>query len=97
GRRYLSPPLTERAILAYIHKVNPGETTIDRYEILTSREREVLHLSAEGLNNNQIGERLFISPRTAETHRTKVMRKLDLHSQGELVKYALKRGIISND
>jgi two-component system response regulator NreC len=92
GRRYLSAPLSERAIEAYIQKAR--ETPLDPYEKLTSREREVLHLAAEGHSSSEIAERLSISSRTVETHRANMMRKLDLHSQTDLIRYALKRGII---
>jgi DNA-binding CsgD family transcriptional regulator len=54
----------------------------------------VLHLAAEGHSSTEIAERLSISPRTVETHRANMMRKLDLHSQTDLIRYALKRGII---
>jgi DNA-binding NarL/FixJ family response regulator len=92
GRRYLSPPLSERAIEAYTRKAQ--ETSLDSYEELTNREREVLHLVAEGHSSTEIAERLSISSRTVETHRANMMRKLDLHSQTDLIRYALKRGII---
>jgi DNA-binding NarL/FixJ family response regulator len=93
GRHYLSPPLSERAIEAYRSQAQ-GQT-LEPYDTLTTREREVLHLAAEGRQNADIAERLGISPRTAETHRTHIMRKLGLHSQTELVRYALRRGIIA--
>ena len=70
---------------------------IDRYETLTTREREVLHLSAEGCTSSEIASRLGISARTAETHRTHLMSKLGLHTQVELIRYALRRGIIQLD
>ena len=92
GRRYLSPPLSERAIDAYVGRAK--EATLDRYETLTDREREVLHLVAEGCTNAAIAARLSISPRTAETHRANMMRKLGLHTQTDLIRYALRRGII---
>ena len=92
GRRYLSPPLSERAIETYIQKAQ--ELTLDAYETLTNREREVLHLAAEGHSNPEIADRLSISSRTVETHRANMMRKLDLHSQTDLIRYALQRGII---
>ena len=92
GRKYLSPPLSERAIEAYTRKAQ--ETSMDPYEELTNREREVLHLAAEGHSSTEIAERLSISSRTVETHRANMMRKLDLHSQTDLIRYALKRGII---
>ncbi len=95
GRRYLSPPLTERAIQVYVQRAHQAQHPMDRYDLLTSREREVLALAAEGHNNAEIGERLYISPRTAETHRTNLMRKLDLTTQAELLRYALQRGLIT--
>jgi DNA-binding NarL/FixJ family response regulator len=95
GHRYLSPPLTERAIHAYITRSTASNAALDRYDLLTTREREVLHLAAEGLTNPEIGERLHISPRTAETHRANLMRKLNLTTQAELLKYALHRGLLT--
>jgi two-component system, NarL family, response regulator NreC len=93
GRRYLSPPLTERAVEEYRDKAR-GTETVDRYETLTTREREILHLSAEGYTNVEIGKRLFISPRTVETHRAHLMHKLGLRTHTDLIRYALRRGII---
>jgi two-component system response regulator NreC len=93
GRHYLSPPLSERAVEAYTRKAQAA--TLDPYETLTTREREVLHLAAEGHSNAEIAERLVISPRTVETHRASLMRKLDLQSQTDLIRYALQRGIIA--
>lgn len=95
GQRYLSPPLTERAIEAYVQKTETG--TLDIYETLTPREREVLQLAVEGYNNTQIGDRLAISPRTVETHREKIMQKLDIRTYPELIRFALKRGILPMD
>ena len=92
GRRYLSPPLSESAIQAYVEKAKAAP--LDPYETLTTREREVLHLAAEGGSNTEVAVRLGISPRTAETHRANLMRKLGLHSQTDLVRYAMKRGIL---
>jgi DNA-binding NarL/FixJ family response regulator len=92
GRRFLSSPLSERAIDAYVSKAQ--EVVLDRYETLTAREREVLHLAAEGHTNAEIADRLSISSRTVETHRANMMRKLALRSQTDLIRYALRRGII---
>lgn len=92
GRRYLSPPLSENAIEAYIQKAQA--TPLDLYETLTSREREVLHLAATGDSNIETADRLGISSRTVETHRASVMRKLGLQNQTELVRYALRKGIL---
>ncbi len=92
GRRYLSPPLSERGLEAYAERARAG--TLDLYETLTTREREVLHLAAEGYSNPKIATRLGISTRTAETHRAHIMRKLGLQSQTDLVRYAVRRGIL---
>jgi DNA-binding NarL/FixJ family response regulator len=94
GRRFLSPPLSEKAVEAYLQKAKMSET-VDRYQTLTTREREVLHLSAEGHTNAQIAMRLFISPRTVETHRSNLMHKLGIRTHSELIRYALQRGILS--
>lgn len=93
GRRYLSPMLAERAITGYVER--PGESDLDVYETLTNRERLVLQLAAEGKTSAEIAAALFISPRTAETHRANLMRKLSLRSQTDLVRFAIRRGIIS--
>jgi two-component system, NarL family, response regulator NreC len=91
GRRYLSPPLSERAIEAYTER---ARAALDPYDTLTAREREVLHLAAEGLSNPGIAARLSIGTRTVETHRARVMQKLGLQSQHELFLYAVRRGIL---
>ncbi len=91
GRRYLSPSLAEIAIGLLQQKVMTGQ---DPYDTLSSRERLVLQLAAEGLSSSQIAERLFISRRTVETHRAHLMRKLELRSQTDLVRYAIRRGLI---
>lgn len=96
GRRYLSPPLSERAIEIYALKANES-ASLDLYDTLTTRERQVLHLAAEGRSSPEIAARLSISPRTAETHRANLMRKLGLHSQTELVQYAIHRGLVQMD
>jgi DNA-binding NarL/FixJ family response regulator len=92
GRRYLSAPLTERAIEAYTQKTEVKP--IDPYEQLTTREREILQLTAQGYTNLDIASRLYISPRTAETHRTNLMRKLDLHNHAQLIQFAIQHGLI---
>lgn len=92
GTPYLSPPFAERAIDAYMSRT--GETPADPYESLTPREREVLQLTAEGHNNATVADYLGISLRTAETHRGTLMRKLGLHSQADVMHYALERGLL---
>jgi two-component system, NarL family, response regulator NreC len=95
GRRFLSPPVTERAIDAYIEQARSA--SLDPHDTLTAREREVLQLTAEGKTGPEIAARLHISHRTVENHRANLMRKLLLKNQSELVRYALRRGLISLD
>ena len=91
GNLYLSPSLNERTIQAYLRH-SQESCANDPYETLTPREREVFQLAADGLNNPQIAERLSLSPRTVEMHRAKLMKKLGLKTQTDLVKYAVRRG-----
>jgi DNA-binding NarL/FixJ family response regulator len=93
GRRYLSPPLSEESIESYEARARSAPP--DPYETLTGREREVLQLVAEGKSNVEIGQQLSIGKRTVETHRASLMRKLGLRSQAELIRFAVKRGIVS--
>ena len=93
GHRYLSAPLSDRAITAYLEKTDEAAME-DPYATLTSRERAILSLIAEGHNNTEIGTQLSISPRTVESHRRHLMQKLNLHSQAELVRYAIKRSLL---
>jgi two-component system, NarL family, response regulator NreC len=95
NRRYLSPPLSDSAVDAYAQQ--GSATGTDSYDSLSSREREVFQLAAEGHTNKEIGKMLFISPRTVEIHRANMMAKLGLRTQTDLIRYALKRGIISRD
>lgn len=92
GHRYLSAPLSERAIRALTTRV---ADTSDPLEKLSPREREVLQHAVEGCGNQEIAERLFISPRTAETHRTNLLHKLGLQSQTDLVRFAIRKGLIT--
>lgn len=93
GNLYLSPSLNERAIQTYMQRSVESRGD-DPYESLTAREREVFQLAAEGSSNPQIAERLSLSARTVEMHRANLMRKLGLKSQTDLVKYAVKRGMV---
>jgi len=95
GKRYLSPRLSERLIDVLLQ--TSEEFTLDPYETLTNRERELLQMAAEGLTTAAIAKRLSISPRTAELHHGRMMDKLGLNNQTELVRYALKRGILPLD
>jgi DNA-binding NarL/FixJ family response regulator len=94
GQRYLSAALNARALEAYVQQAHYGAEALDRYDLLTNREREVLQLAAQGMSYAEMGERLMISPRTAETHRGNALRKLGLKDQTELVRYAVSRGLL---
>lgn len=93
GRAFLSPPLADR--LATWNRSDPDPMSDGRYESLTSREREVLQLAAEGRTNSAIGRVLHIGTRTVETHRARLLAKLELRGQSDLVRYAIRRGILS--
>ena len=92
GQHYLSAPLSERAIEVYIQKTK--EISQDPFERLTPREREVLQLAAEGRSNAEIAEKLSLSGRTIEMHRSNLMHKLGLNTQTDLIRFALRKGII---
>ena len=92
GKRFLSPPITEIALDAYIEQSNAGP--FDPHDKLTTREREVLQLTAEGNTSAEIGKRLHISHRTVDNHRSNVMQKLELNNPSELFRYAVRRGLV---
>lgn len=92
GRRYLSQDLPIQKIEDALERLHTNE--LDPYRSLTPREREVLQLVAEGRTSQQIAERLSISRRTVETHRSNLMRKLSLENQSEVTRFAIQRGII---
>ncbi len=94
GESYLSPSVAKLFVEDYQQLATAEERT-DPYEQLTDRERDVLKLIVEGHRTREIAELLSITPKTVEGHRTSLMRKLGIHSTLELVKYALRRGIIS--
>jgi DNA-binding NarL/FixJ family response regulator len=93
GRSYLSSPFSERAIESYLERTE--QISSDPFESLTSRERDVLYLVAQGFTSSQIAMRLSISRRTAETHRTNLMRKLGVSNKSHLIRYAIERGIVT--
>ncbi len=95
GKRFLSPPVTDVAVDAYVEQAKSG--AFEPHETLTLREGEVLQMVAEGKTNAEIAKRLHISTRTVENHRTNLMHKLGLRNQSELVRHALRHGLISLD
>jgi two-component system response regulator NreC len=73
------------------------DTPLDAYERLSTREREILQMTTEGRTSQEIGSKLVISPRTVEIHRSNLMKKLGVHNQTELIRFAIKRGILPMD
>ena len=94
GEIYLYPSLAKALVSDYLGR-NRTELEEQKLENLTPREQEVLELLAAGLSNDEIADRLVISPYTVARHRENLMRKLDLHNRSELVKYAIRKGLIS--
>jgi DNA-binding NarL/FixJ family response regulator len=90
GRSYLSPSVAHHVVEA----IGAGETPRNPLAQLTEREREVLALIAEGLSSKQIAARLGHSPKTAETHRASMMRKLGVHKTSSLVRIAIREGLV---
>ena len=94
GDSYLSPSVTKLLVEKY--KNTSGElVSQDPYNQLTEREREILKLLAEGRSTQEIAKMLVITPKTVEGHKTNLMAKLGVHNRVELVKYALRKGIIN--
>lgn len=93
GEVYLYPSLAKLLVRDYLNADRPSEEKIDLGG-LTEREHEVFTMLAEGASNQEIAESLVISPKTVERHRENIMRKLNLHSRSELVRYAIRKGII---
>ncbi len=94
GEAYFYPSIARYLLNDYLRRVRSGHEDRVHYDGLTDREREVLRLIANGHSNREIGEMLVISINTAEAHRGHIMQKLNLHTRAELVKYAIKSGLI---
>jgi len=93
GESFLHPTAAAALIEGYRQKSEEQEP----YDTLTAREREILKLIAEGHTNNEIAESLFISSKTVAGHRANIMQKLDLHNRTELIKYAMRKKLITVD
>ena len=94
GEIYLAYQLRESMKAFSIRALKPS-ATVDSFDTLTPRERLVLELAATGKSSREVARELFISPRTAEMHRSNLMRKLDLKSQTDVVRFAIRRKIIA--
>ena len=93
GGGFLYPSIARKVVEDYLRRVETGEER-ERYDGLTTREKEILTLIAQGLSNQQIAEKLFISIKTVQTHRAHILEKLGLHDRTELVRYAIRKGLI---
>ena len=96
GDSFLSPAISKVVIEGYIQHASTPQTQ-DNYETLTDRERQILQMITEGLSNREIAEELCISVKTVNNHRTNLMDKLNIHNTAKLVKYAIRKGVISLD
>ncbi len=92
GDSFLYPSAATALIQDYLHQVEE-----EPYDRLTGREREILKLIAEGHTSREIADMLFISLKTVLGHRAKIMEKLDIHNRTELIKYAMRKGLVSMD
>lgn len=96
GEVFLHPAVAKKLVSDYLGRAQAGEGS-DTYQQLSQREREVLALIAEGLVNREIAERLVLSLSTVQTHYSHILNKLGLRNRAELVRYAVKRGLIDKD
>ena len=94
GKAFFSPEVSRMLVEDYVREIRTRGAQ-DSYELLTAREREVLHMLAEGKSNKDIAGLLQLSPYTVETHRRNLQEKLNLHSFAELILYAVRKGVIS--
>ena len=93
GRPFFSPAIAQAMLEDYIRLMRTRGVK-DSYELLTEREREILHLVAEGKSNKEAAALLGLSPYTVETHRNNLMQKLGVHNTAEIVLYAVRKGLI---
>jgi two-component system response regulator NreC len=96
GNAYLNPSATKRLMREYLDRLRHGDGG-RTFETLSDREQEIVSLVAKGYSNKEIAEQLVISVKTVETHKAKVMEKLGLKTRPELVKYAMKKGLLNFD
>lgn len=93
GERFFSPNVSKLMIEEFIKRAQ-AHPALANASPLTKRENEILHLIAQGFTNTQIADKLFLSVRTVDTHRTNLMQKLDIHDTASLVRYAIQTGLI---
>jgi two-component system response regulator NreC len=96
GELVLSPSISKTVIENYARLAREADVR-DSYDQLSDREREVLQLIAEGYGNREISEQLFVSVKTVEAHKSRIMSKLEINNMAQLVKYAIRKGLTSLD
>jgi two-component system response regulator NreC len=94
GKAYIVPDLARLLLDDYLNRLNKGEE-LDSYARLTAREKEILKLIGEGNTGREIGEMLFISVNTVDRHRSNIMDKLGMHNKSQLIKFAVKKGLVT--
>jgi DNA-binding NarL/FixJ family response regulator len=94
GKAFFSPAISKMLVEDYVRQMQDRKVE-DSYDLLTTREREVLQLLAEGKSNKEVATALNLSLYTVETHRSNILQKLNLHSGAELILYAIRKGVIS--
>jgi two-component system, NarL family, response regulator NreC len=94
GKAYFSPAISRMLVEEYMRQMQEREV-VDSYDLLTTREREILQLLAEGKTNKDVAAILNLSLYTVETHRSNILQKLNLHSGSELILYAVRKGVIT--
>lgn len=96
GNAFIYPTMAKRLLTDYLQRAGSNQD-LAQQNSLSNREQEILRLVADGRSNQEIGDLLFLSPATVQTHRAHIMAKLGLHNRTELVKYALRQGFITLD
>jgi two-component system response regulator NreC len=94
GKAFFSPAISKMLVEDYVRQMQ-AHNVEDTYELLTTREREVLQLLGEGRSNKEVATILELSLHTVETHRSNILQKLNLHTGAELILYAIRKGVVS--
>jgi two-component system, NarL family, response regulator NreC len=94
GNAFFSPEISRLLVEEYVREIQRRGVQ-DSYDLLSIREKEIMHLLVSGKSNRQIAELIHVSPATVETHRTNILQKLNIHSLPELILYAVRKGLIS--
>ena len=94
GETYLSPAVSKHVVADYVRRVSSEPSSLEQ---LTSRQREILQLIAEGRTTKEIADLLYVSVKTVETHRLQLMKRLDIHDVAGLVRYAIRMGLVLPD